>query len=195
MIPHYPNTRILTRMKSAIYLSIVNVVRVTMLFVILPLVVTIARRNHTPADHHKGADKLDIILIRFSIVIETVGYLLYAVAGTSIAFTTAGIFTALGGIGSPTLQSSLTKHIPDDKTGQLLGATALLHSLAKVIAPTAFNLIYAYTVGTVPQTVFICLGSTFAFAFACSAFLKPGVYWNDGKEGDGSEGDEEVVGI
>lgn len=162
-----------------------------MLFVILPLVVTFFRRNRSPSDHHKGSDKLDIMLIRFSITIETIGYLLYSVAGTGTAFTVAGVFTALGGIGSPTLQSSLTKHIPDDKTGQLLGATALLHSLARVIAPTVFNLIYAYTVGTFPQTVFVCLGSTFAFAFVCSSFLKPGVYWGDGR-GDG-DGEEEVV--
>ncbi|KAH0604783.1 uncharacterized protein H6S33_006451 [Morchella sextelata] len=177
--------------ESSIYLSIVNVARVTMLFVILPVVVHYVRRNHHPSHHQKGADKLDILLIRFSIIIEAAGYLFYAVAATSNAFTAAGVCTALGGIGSPTLQSSLTKHVPDEKTGQLLGATALLHSLARVVAPTVFNLVYAYTVATFPQTVFVCLGSTFAFAFACSWFLKEGVYWGDGK--GGANGDEEEV--
>lgn len=179
--------------KSSIYLSVVNVARVAMLFLVLPLVVTIFRRGHLPADHRKGADKLDILLIRFSIVIEMSGYFLYSVASTPAGFTAAGVCTALGAIGSPTLQSSLTKHVPDDKTGQLLGATALLHSLARVVAPTVFNLIYAYTVGNFPQAVFVCFGATFALGVGCSAFLKPGVYLGDGSDGKGNCEEEAVV--
>lgn len=57
---------------------------------------------------------------------------------------------SMGGVGSPTLQSALTKHIPHDQIGQLLGATGLLHALARVVCPTIFNLIYAQTVGTYP---------------------------------------------
>lgn len=55
-----------------------------------------------------------------------------------------------------------------------------------------FNLIYAYTVGTFPRAVFVCLGATFAVALGCSVFLKPGVYWGDGKGGEegGEEGGE-----
>lgn len=163
-----------------------------MLFIALPLVVTIFRRDHLPADHHKGSDKLDIFLIRFSIAIEMIGYFLYSITSSPAGFTAAGISTALGAIGSPTLQSSLTKHAPDDKTGQLLGATALLHSLARVIAPMVFNLIYAYTVGTFPETVFVCFCATFALAVGCSVFLKPGVYWGDGEDGKGDD-EEEVI--
>lgn len=183
---------VLTCVKSSIYLSVVNIVRVVMLFLVLPLVVTVFRRGHGPTDHRKGSDKLDILLIRFSIVIEMSGYLLYSVVSTPAGFTAAGVCTALGAIGSPTLQSSLTKHVPDDKTGQLLGATALLHSLARVVAPTIFNLIYAYTVGTFPQTVFVCFGATFALGMGCSAFLRSGVYWGGGEEGE--VGEEEEVG-
>lgn len=178
--------------KSSIYLSVINSVRVIMLCIVLPLVVTFFRRDHLPADHHKGSDKLDIFLIRFSIAVEMFGYLLYSITSSPAGFTAAGISTSLGAIGSPTLQSSLTKHAPDDKTGQLLGATALLHSLARVVAPVIFNLIYAYTVGTFPEAVFVCFCATFALAVGCSAFLKPGVYW-DGE--DGKADDEEEVTV
>ncbi|PWW79074.1 MFS general substrate transporter [Tuber magnatum] len=174
--------------ESSIYVSIVNCFRVTMLFVVLPLVVTFFRRGSTTQNLHRGCDTLDINLIRFSIATETAGYLCYALAQSGGQFTTAGVLTALGGIGSPTLQSSLTKHIPTDKTGKLLGATALLHSLARVVAPTVFNLIYASTVATYPQTVFVCLSSTFGIAAVCSLFLAPGVFWNDADGGDGEEG-------
>jgi uncharacterized membrane protein AbrB (regulator of aidB expression) len=177
--------------ESSIYVSIVNCFRVTMLFVLLPLVVTFFRRGSTAQNPLKGCDTLDINLIRFSIAVETAGYLCYALAQSGGQFTTAGVLTALGGIGSPTLQSSLTKHIPTDKIGSLLGATALLHSLARVVAPTVFNLIYASTVATYPQTVFVCLSSTFGIAAICSLFLTPGVFWNDASEGDGEEETQE----
>lgn len=83
------------------------------------------------------------------------------------------MLTALGGIGSPTAQSALTKHIPPDKTGQLLGASALLRSLARIIFPTLFGLVYADTVGTFPQAVFICLASVFLVSAVCSYFITP----------------------
>jgi nitrate/nitrite transporter NarK len=67
----------------------------------------------------------------------------------------------------------LTKHVPQDKVGQLLGATGLLHALARIVCPTIFNLIYAKTVGTLPQTVFIALASCFVVAFLVSWFIRP----------------------
>lgn len=174
------------------YLSIVNSVRVTMLVVVLPLLITWYRRSRN-TQHHRGSDSLEIFLIRFAILFEAVGYFSYAVAPTGALFTLAGVSVALGGVGSPTIQSSLTKHVPDDKTGQLLGALALLHSLARVVTPTVFNLVYAKTVATVPQTVFICLGAAFAGAAVCSLFVRTGVYWEEVREeeGEGREGERE----
>jgi MFS family permease len=163
-----------------------------MLFLVLPVLITYVRRNHTEAQH-LGSDKLDIALIWFAIIVEALGYFCYAIAPTGAVFTLAGMFTALGGVGSPTIQSSLTKHVPNTKTGQLLGAMALLHSLARVIAPTVFGLIYAATVGSVPQTVFICLGSAFTGAFVCSWFIKTGLHWAEqGEQNDGAEPGEGV---
>ena len=60
---------------------------------------------------------------------------MYAAAPNGVLFTIAGGFVSLGGMGSPTIQSTLTKHIPQRKTGEVLGAMALLHSLSRVIGP------------------------------------------------------------
>ncbi|RPB05202.1 MFS general substrate transporter [Choiromyces venosus 120613-1] len=46
--------------ESSIYVSIVNCFRVTMLFVVLPLVVTFFRRRSTTQNLHRGCDVLDI---------------------------------------------------------------------------------------------------------------------------------------
>ena len=40
-----------------------------------------------------------------------------------------------------------------------------------------YNSVYSLTVGTTPQAVFICLGSTFSVAFVCSWMIKPHVSW------------------
>jgi len=159
---------------------------------ILPLLITWYRRNRATR-HHRGSDTLDIFLIRFAIVAEAIGYFSYAVAPSGAFFTLAGVLIALGSVGSPTIQSSLTKHIPDDKTGQVLGALALVHSLARVVTPTIFNLVYAKTVGRVPQTVFICLGAAFAGAACCSLFVRTGLYWDDRGEIEEEEEQEQVA--
>jgi membrane protein YdbS with pleckstrin-like domain len=55
----------------------------------------------------------------------------------------------------------------------MLGATGLLHALARIVAPTIFNLIYSMTVATLPQTVFVALAAVFAVAFFASLFIRP----------------------
>ena len=67
----------------------------------------------------------------------------------------------------------MTKHVPPEQTGQLLGASGLLHALSRVVAPTLFNGIYAATVGSFTQTVFVCLTATFGLAFVISWLVKP----------------------
>ncbi|KAI5811264.1 tetracycline-efflux transporter-like protein [Peziza echinospora] len=174
--------------ESSMFLSATSSLRVLLLFVILPLGVKGLRVwkekraagqpvnvNVVEDIRHSGADSLDIGLIRFAIFTELFGYLGFALAANGSQFTLAGMLTALGGVGSPTVRSALTKHIPRDKTGQLLGASALLHSLARVIFPTAFGLVYAATVGTFPTTVFACLSSVFLVVAALSWFVVPHV--------------------
>jgi hypothetical protein len=88
-------------------------------------------------------------------------------------FALSGALAAVGGIGNPTLGAALTKHVPQDKVGQLLGATGLLHAFARVVGPTIFNGIYSATVSSYRQTVFVTLCATFGLAFVCSWFVRP----------------------
>ncbi|EOD44126.1 putative tetracycline-efflux transporter protein [Neofusicoccum parvum UCRNP2] len=161
--------------------SIVNGSRVFCLLVVLPIITRLfkgrgsGRRGLNPAERPSGADSFDLWLIRFAIALDTLGYLGYTLASSGSLFLASGAVAAAGGMGSPTLQSSLTKHVPADRTGQLLGAIGLLHALARVVAPTVFNAIYAATVGSFTQLVFVCLTSVFALAFATAFFIRPGV--------------------
>jgi MFS family permease len=165
------------------FVSAVNICRVTVLLVFLPLINQLVRRRRANRqlrefgfiipDQNSGSDVLDLNVIRGAIFLEIIGYAGYSLAHTGALFAASGAIAALGGIGSPILQSALTKHVPHDKVGQLLGASGLLHALARIISPTVFNLIYSTTVGTLPQTVFIALTACFVLAFTGSWFIRP----------------------
>jgi MFS family permease len=161
-----------TTYNSGIFISIVNTSRVLGLVVVLPLITHFFRSKKT-VRHDKGCDEFDLGMLRLAIFFDTVGFLGYTLARTGPLFTLSGIAASLGGIGSPTLQSALTKHVSADRTGQLLGALGLLHALARIVSPTVFGIIYAATVGTFTQTVFLCLTATFGLAFLLSWFIRP----------------------
>lgn len=164
-----------TAVDSSKFLSAVNICRVLALVIILPLVTRLVRgpRKDQAAGEHHGSDLLDVNVIRIAVFFDLVGYIGYATVRTGGLMAVSGAVASLGGIGSPTLQSSLTKHIPSDRTGQMLGASGLLHALARIIAPTIFNLIYSKTVGNFTQAVFVCLASVFGVAFIMTWFLRP----------------------
>lgn len=177
--------------ESAGYLSATNICRVTALVLLLPLLTRWVRgpASRSTAGRH-GSDGLDIGIIRVSIVFDFIGYLGFALTPSGALMIIAGMIASLGGIGPPTLQSSMTKHIPPDRTGQVLGASGLLHALARVVAPVVFSLIYSKTVATYAGFVFLCLASIFVVVFILSWFLKPGLYLDErGMETTSQEAD------
>lgn len=175
---------------SSGFVSAQSVIRVLSLVVALPLLTRLIRgpAGSQPAGH-RGSDKLDIGLIRGSIVFDLFGYFGFAFTPSGLLMVVSGMVAALGGVGPPTLQSSMTKHIPADRTGQVLGASGLLHALARVVAPIIFNLIYSSTVATFAGFVFVCLGSVFAIVFVLSWFIRPGVFL-DGAAESGADAEE-----
>ena len=167
----------------SVFTSLVNACRVSALVIVLPLLnycIRTRRANKQRRESgfairqpNSGSDGLDLAIIRSAVIFEIIGYGLYAIVRTGPLFAFAGVIASLGGVGSPTLQSALTKHVPHDKVGSLLGATGLLHALARIACPLVFNLIYAGTVGTYPQAVFVVLSGCFFVAFVFSWFIRP----------------------
>ncbi|KAL4890340.1 major facilitator superfamily domain-containing protein [Aspergillus ambiguus] len=159
--------------ESSLYISLVCFVRVFNLFAILPVVAWLFRRQRSEDHEVPGSDQLDVVLIRVSVFLDLVGHAGMALAGGSALMLFSGVIAALGGMGSPTLQSSLTKHVPHERIGQILGAKGLLHALSRVVAPTACSLIYSVTVANFPQAVFVCLSGAFLLILGCSFFIIP----------------------
>ncbi|KAL8827659.1 MAG: hypothetical protein Q9191_003053 [Dirinaria sp. TL-2023a] len=140
---------------ASVYQSIASTCRVTSLLVFLPIVVRILRGPKSEQDHNKSDfDQVDLYIIRAAVAFDMLGYIGYTTVRMGPLFIFSGALASIGSIGSPTLSSAMTKHVPRDRTGQLLGAVGLLHALARVVAPTIFNTIYFLTVGKFTQTVF-----------------------------------------
>jgi len=167
--------------EQSVFLSSVNICRVLCLMLVLPLVTRLVRGpvSTRKPQRQTGCDLLDLNLIRIAVFFDTMGYLGYTLVRTGPLFILSGCVAAIGGIGSPSLQAALTKHVPHDRVGELLGANGLLHALARIVAPVIFNSIYSATVGKFTQAVFLCLTCGFAIAFVVSWFIRPGVYLDD----------------
>ena len=118
-------------------------------------------------------DRLDVFLIRISILSDIVGYVGYAIAPTGTLFALSGAVAALGAIGLSTSEASMTKIVESEQTGELLGALAFLQAMARIIAPTVTSLTYSRTVSSTPALVFWGVAICFAAAGIATFWAKP----------------------
>ncbi|KAK5660333.1 hypothetical protein OQA88_12874 [Cercophora sp. LCS_1] len=168
------------------FISLVSMVRVFVLMGIFPIINyvfrTLPRRRRrsmgldTAAEKNSGADELDIWVLRIALLSDVIGATGYIFVRTAGLFVVCAIITALGGMGSATIQASLTKHVPAESVGGLLGAIGLLHALSRVFGPIIFNGLYAQTVKSFPQAFFVLLASIFVAALIASFLVKPHLY-------------------
>ncbi|KAI1408897.1 MFS general substrate transporter [Hypoxylon sp. FL1857] len=173
-------------LEASRFVSIVSLVRVVILLCILPVInyvfrVLPLRRRRESGDTNvvetnSGADNLDVWILRFALLSDAAGTAGYIFVRREELFVLCGLATAFGGLASATIQSAVTKHVPAERVGSLLGAIGLLHALGRVFGPALFNGIYAGTVETFPQAFFVVLASIFGLAVFGSFFVRPHVY-------------------
>lgn len=172
--------------EASIFVSALSLIRVVLLVFVFPIINYLARtlparrrraRGIDVPDKNAGADTLDVWVMRIAFTGEVLACTGYILARNGRAFFASGMLMALGGIGSATMQATMTKLIPADKVGQFLGATGMLHAIARVVGPLMFNGIYAMTVGTFPQAFFMVLLGFFAFGLVMSFLVKKHVHW------------------
>lgn len=171
-------------LESSRFISMVSMVRVVVLMGIFPVINYVfrtrpeARRRRESgvalAEKNAGADKVDIWILRTALVSDVVGAVGYIFVRTSGLFVASAIITGFGGLGSATLQASLSKHVPAESVGQLLGAIGLMHALSRIVCPIIFNGLYAATVKFYPQAFFVLLASVYGVSVLASWLIRPG---------------------
>ncbi|ODQ71616.1 hypothetical protein LIPSTDRAFT_73329 [Lipomyces starkeyi NRRL Y-11557] len=160
-----------TSVETGFFISLTSVFRAIELLVVLPSITYIYKRRHPHAQHEVGASKSDIFMIRMSVIFETCSYLLMASATNGIEFAIAGTVSAFGSLESPTVRAALTKHVPTENTGAVLGALSLMQSLSEIVGPIIFSNIYASTVVSYPKAIFVASIIIFIIAFVMSLLL------------------------
>lgn len=164
------------------FMSLVSLVRVLVLLCLFPIInyvfrILPARRRRRESgsikESNAGADNLDVWILRFAILSDVVGITGYIFARSPALFMASGVITAFGGMGSATIQSMVSKHVPAERVGSLLGAIGLLHALSRIVAPVILNGVYAATVKTFPQAVFVVITSLFVVVFVLSLMIRP----------------------
>ncbi|UKZ73762.1 hypothetical protein TrVFT333_001412 [Trichoderma virens FT-333] len=176
------------------FISSLSMIRVVLLMVIFPIINYIfrirpaARRQREtgiPAiEMNAGADNLDIWILRFALTSDVLGCIGYILSRNQHLFFMSGMVTVLGGLGSATVQAAVTKHVPQARVGQVLGAVGFMQGLSRVIGPVMFNGLYAMTVGTFPQAIFVLLCGLFCVGLTCAFIIKPHIHWEDVGEED-----------
>ncbi|EGX92909.1 tetracycline-efflux transporter, putative [Cordyceps militaris CM01] len=137
-----------------------------------------------------GADNVDIWTLRAALLSDTLGAIGYSLAHSQPLFVVSGMITAVGGLGSATIQSAITKHVPPSSVGQVLGAVGMLNALARVVGPVLFNGIYAMSVKTFPQAVFVMLLALFSVGLLATLVVRPHVVWEHENEAPEAVADE-----
>jgi MFS family permease len=165
------------------FISLVAVVRVFVLAVIFPIINYIFRARplakqrrasvEPVIETNAGADPLDLWILRAALLSDIIGVTGYVFVRTPELFILSGAITAVGGLGSATIQAVITKHVPADRVGAVFGAIGQLHALSRVVAPMVFNGIYAATVKSFPQAFFILLASLFVMSFFGAFAVRP----------------------
>jgi len=136
----------------------------------------LANNNIHVMETNSGADRLDLWMLRAALLSDCIGIFGYVVSRRPEFFVLSGFVAAIGGLGSATIQGAITKHVPPERVGSILGAIGLVHSLGRVAAPIIFNGLYAATVEIFPQALFVLLLGLFSTALLFSFFVRPFVY-------------------
>jgi hypothetical protein len=171
-------------LESSRFISLVSFFRVIVLLVIFPIVnyffrIRPMRRqqeitgNLHVSETNSGADNLDLWLIRFALLSDLAGVLGYVFVRSEELFMLSGVCTAFGGLASASIQAAITKQIPAERVGAMLGAMGLLHAVSRVFAPVIFDGIYAGTIDIFPQTFLVVLAALLGLSFLASIFVRP----------------------
>ncbi len=76
-----------------------------------------------------------------------IGFVIYGLASTGIAFCVGIPVMALWGLASPAALGLMSKHVGPSEQGQLQGANASIQGIANLIGPGMFTLLFAYAIG------------------------------------------------
>ncbi|KAL7329121.1 hypothetical protein PS15p_207275 [Mucor circinelloides] len=155
-----------TAYEGSLYYTCTSLMKLMMMIGILPLLSKLFKRKcpkaHVPTveDQEKRVSSstlFDIWMVRIGIGMDAVCLALAGLASNVVLFTTAGMLQSVSMLAQPSIRGLLTTCVKPNQVGELLGAVAILDSIAMIIAHVGINFIYSSSVLTMPNlTFFVC---------------------------------------
>ena len=93
---------------------------------------------------------------------STLGYAGYAFSAAPWMLYGWMVVWSFGGVGGPALNAIMSKHVPADEQGELMGARASMDSITSIAAPLVMTSLFAYF--TSPQAPIYFAGASFLAA-------------------------------
>ncbi|CAO3621741.1 unnamed protein product [Mucor fragilis] len=162
-----------TAYEGSLYYTCTSLMKLLMMIGVLPLLSKLFKKKcpkaqaPTAADQEKLANSstlFDIWMVRIGIGMDAVCLALAGLASNVVLFTTAGMLQSVSMLAQPSIRGLLTTCVKPNQVGELLGAVAILDSLAMMTAHLGINFIYYSSVLTMPNlTFFVC-----SFIAGCS---------------------------
>ncbi|CAO3632122.1 unnamed protein product [Cunninghamella blakesleeana] len=172
-----------TAYESGFFLSVASGLRLVVIVVVLPFLIAryqaFVQKNQNQSnmsDEEIEEDKayhrilFNIWMTRLGLSIEGTGFILMALATSSLSFAFFGSIQAFAILAQPTIRSLYSTLVDPSEIGTLLGSQALLESVTLIIAQPGISLIYSESVEYRPNlTLYVC--SAIIFVGVLLAFL------------------------
>ncbi|KAI8646242.1 major facilitator superfamily domain-containing protein [Parasitella parasitica] len=167
-----------TAYEGSLYYTCTSLLKLTMMIGVLPLLSRLFKKkcpkaHVTPADQEKivnNSTLFDIWMVRIGIGMDAVCLALAGLASSVVLFTAAGMLQSVSMLAQPSIRGLLTTCVKQTQVGELLGAVAILDSIAMIISHLGINFIYSSSVLTMPNlTFFVC--SAVASCSCLAAFM------------------------
>jgi hypothetical protein len=130
-----------TAYEGSLYFSCASLMRLLMMVGVLPLLHKLFNNNKTPEDNmsksattatttRKTSISFDIWMVRIGIGIDAISLALVGLATSVVLFTMAGMLQSVSMLAQPSIRGLVTNLVQPNQVGELLGAVAILDSIA-----------------------------------------------------------------
>lgn len=156
--------------KIGYYVSSVGFGKTVCMYLISPVLIHYLKRWFVVSANE--IDRADMGLILISLVCEILSPILIISAATDKLIFLSCLFTSVGSLAGPTLQSGIVKYISESKSGEIFGALALLKNLIQCVTPPLALYLYSMSLKTCPKLVFYIMLVLLGCSIVLMGFLK-----------------------
>ncbi|CAG8758848.1 25596_t:CDS:2, partial [Gigaspora rosea] len=130
-----------TTLENGFFFTLQALTRFMALLVLLPLFRLLQGKYLTSYSR-----TLDLVMMRTGLIMEIVGFALYAIAINPNMFYFACVVNSLATIATPAIRTLFTIFVLPTQAGQILGALSVIEGVGSILSPLFLNSLYSWSV-------------------------------------------------